>query len=141
MMKKTNVDQRKWYQIDATNFILGKLAVIAANILQGKDKKNFVRNQDCGDYLVITNAKNIKLSGNKATKEFWYNHSGYIGGIRKRSGKVMIEKYADELVTTAVKGMLPKNKLAQKMIKKLHVFKDGMNDKFKQQKFEILGNK
>ena len=140
-MKKTNIDQRKWYQIDATNFILGKLAVIAANILQGKDKKNFVHNQDCGDYLVITNAKNIKLSGNKAIKEFWYNHSGYIGGIRKRSGKVMIEKYADELVTTAVKGMLPKNKLAQKMIKKLHVFKDGMNDKFKQQKFEILGNK
>ena len=114
---------------------------MAANILQGKNKKNFVRNQDCGDYLVITNAKNIKLSGNKATKEFWYNHSGYIGGIRKRSGKIMIGKYADELITTAVKGMLPKNKLAKKMIKKLHVFKDGIGDKFKQQKFEILGSK
>ena len=140
-MKKTSINPRKWYQIDATNFILGKLAVIAANILQGKNKKNFVRNQDCGDYLVITNAKNVKLSGNKATKEFWYNHSGYIGGIRKRSGKVMIEKYADELITTAVKGMLPKNKLAKKMIKKLHVFKNEMGDKFKQQKFEILGSK
>lgn len=106
--------------------------------MQGKNKKNFVRNQDCGDYLVITNAKNIKLSGNKAIKEFWYNHSGYIGGIRKRSGKIMIEKYADELITTAVKGMLPKNKLAKKMIKKLHVFKNEMSDRFKQQKFEIL---
>ena len=114
---------------------------MAANILQGKNKKNFVRNQDCGDYLVITNAKNVKLSGDKATKEFWYSHSGYIGGIRKRSGKVMIEKYADELITIAVKGMLPKNKLAQKMIKKLHVFKNEMGNQFKQQKFEILGNK
>lgn len=140
-MKKIDTNQRKWYQIDATNCILGKLAVMAANILQGKNKKNFVRNQDCGDYLVITNAKNVKLSGNKATKEFWYNHSGYIGGLRKRSGKVMIEKYADELVTTAVKGMLPKNKLAKKMIKKLHVFKSEMNNKFKQQKFEILKSK
>lgn len=138
MEKKDTNNQKKWYQIDATNFILGKLAVMAANILQGKNKKNFVRNQDCGDYLVITNAKNIKLSGNKATKEFWYNHSGYIGGIRKRSGKIMIEKYADELITTAVKGMLPKNKLAKKMIKKLHVFKNEMSDRFKQQKFEIL---
>ena len=113
---------------------------MAANILQGKNKKNFVRNQDCGDNLVITNAKKIKLSGNKATKEFWYNHSGYIGGIRKRSGKVMIEKYSDELITTAVKGMLPKNKLTKKIIKKLHVFKEGMGDNFKQQKFEILGS-
>ena len=60
---------------------------MAANILQGKNKKDFVRNQDCGDNLVITNAKKIKLSGNKMTKEFWYSHSGYIGGIRKRSGK------------------------------------------------------
>lgn len=140
-MKRTHANQRKWYQIDATNFILGKLSVVAANILQGKNKKDFVRNQDCGDNLVITNAKKIKLSGNKAAKEFWYNHSGYIGGIRKRSGKVMIEKYADELITTAVKGMLPKNKLAKKMIKKLHVFKEGIGDKFKQQKFEILGSK
>ena len=138
MEKKETNNQKKWYQIDATNFILGKLAVMAANILQGKNKKNFVRNQDCGDNLVITNAKKIKLSGNKATKEFWYNHSGYIGGIRKRSGKIMIEKYADELITTAVKGMLPKNKLAKKMIKKLHVFKNEMSDRFKQQKFEIL---
>ena len=114
---------------------------MAANILQGKNKKDFVRNQDCGDNLVITNAKKIKLSGNKMTKEFWYSHSGYIGGIRKKKKKKMIEKYADELITTAVKGMLPKNKLAKKMIKKLHVFKDEISDKFKQQKFEILGSK
>jgi len=90
---------------------------------------------------VITNEKNVKLSGNKGTKEFWCKYSGYIGGIRKRRGKVMIEKYSDELITTAVKGMLPKNKLVKKMIKKLHVFKNEMGNKFKQQKFEVLKNK
>lgn len=116
---------------------MGKLAVVAANILQGKNKKDFVRNQDCGDNLVITNAKKIKLSGNKITKEFWYNHSGYIGGIRKRSGKVMIEKYADELITTAVKGMLPKNKLGADLFRKLHVYAGAEHPHAGQQPEEI----
>lgn len=132
MMEKTNINYRKWYRIDASNFFSGKLPVIAAKILQGKDKKDSVRNKDYGNYLVIISANNIKLSGNKATKEFWYNHSGYFGRIRKSSGKAIIEKYADELVTTTIKGMFPKYNLARKMIKKFYVFKKGMEDKFKQ---------
>lgn len=127
MMIKNSEIKRCWYKIDATNIVLGKLAVVGANILRGKDKKFFTPNVDCGDYLIITNSDKIKLSGNKLNNKFWYNHSGYIGGLRKRSGKIMIEKYSDELVRIAIKGMLPKNKLANKMINKLFVCKNETN--------------
>ena len=86
MAKKEVVQKnRKWYVIDATGVVLGKLAVKAADILRGKNKPTFTPNVDCGDNLIIINTDKVVLTGNKTTKEFRYNHSGYIGGLRKRS--------------------------------------------------------
>lgn len=114
---------KKWYIIDATDQILGRLSVEVANLLRGKNKPDFTPNVDCGDNVIIINSDKIKLSSNKDEKEFWYNHSGYIGGLRKRSGKEMIQKYSDELIYEAIEGMLPKNRLSRKLIKKLHIYK------------------
>lgn len=115
---------KKWYIIDASDKILGRLAVEVANILRGKNKPDFTPNVDCGDYVVIINSDKILLSSNKDEREKWYTHSGYIGGLRERTGKVMISKYSDELVREAIKGMLPKNRLSRTLIKKLHVYKN-----------------
>lgn len=114
---------KKWYIIDATDQILGRLSVEVANLLRGKNKPDFTPNVDCGDNVIIINSDKIKLSSNKDEKEFWYNHSGYIGGLRKRSGKEMIQKYSDELIYEAIEGMLPKNRLSRQLIKKLHIYK------------------
>lgn len=114
---------KKWYIIDATDQILGRLSVEVANLLRGKNKPDFTPNVDCGDYVIIINSDKIKLSSNKDEREFWYNHSGYIGGLRKRSGKEMIQKYSDELIYEAIEGMLPKNRLSRQIMKKLHIYK------------------
>lgn len=132
LTKQKANDNRVWYMIDATNVILGKLAVVAANILRGKNKPTFTPNVDCGDHLIITNCNKVKVSGNKADKEFMYHHSGYIGGLKKKSVGQMLENDADKLVILAVKGMLPKNRLTNKMILKLHVYKDSGKDHSKQ---------
>ena len=132
LTKEKAHNNRVWYMIDATDVILGKLAVVAADILRGKNKPTFTPNVDCGDYLIIKNCNYVKVSGNKAIKEFRYRHSGYIGGLKKRSVREMIQNNADELVILAIKGMLPKNRLARKMILKLHVYKDAGKDHSKQ---------
>ena len=132
LKKEVAMKNRIWYTIDASGVILGKLAVKAANILRGKNKPTFTPNVDCGDFLIITNCNKVIVTANKADKEFRYTHSGYIGGIRKRSVKEMIAKYSDELVREAIRGMLPKNKLADRIIKKLYVYKDGGKDHSKQ---------
>jgi len=138
MLKKEAVAKnRKWYIIDASGVVLGKLAVKAADILRGKNKPTFTPNVDCGDHVIVINASKIIVTGNKAEKENRYSHSGYIGGLRTRSVKEMIAKYSDELVKEAVKGMLPKNRLADVIIKKLHVYKDGGKDHSKQKPISI----
>lgn len=124
MLKKAEAQQsRKWFCVDASGMILGKLAVKAADLLRGKNKKNFTPNYDCGDFLIIINSDRIKLSGNKLDNEFWYHHSNYIGGIKSRSGREMLEKYSDKLVYNAIKGMLPDNRLSRQIIRKLKVYK------------------
>lgn len=132
LKKEVAAKNRVWYTIDASGVVLGKLAVVAADTLRGKNKPTFTPNVDCGDYVIITNSNKVIVTANKADKEFRYTHSGYIGGIRKRSVKEMIAKYSDELVTEAIRGMLPKNRLAAKIIKKLYVYKDGGKDHSKQ---------
>lgn len=127
---------KKWYLIDASDLILGRLAVEVANILRGKNKPEFTPNVDCGDHVIIINSDKITLSSNKADKEKWYTHSGYIGGLRERSGKVMIQKYSDELIFEAVKGMLPKNKLSRQIIKKLYIYKNGAHKQEAQKPIE-----
>ncbi len=125
MLKKEQaMENKKWYIIDATDLVLGRLSTNVANLLRGKNKTSFTPNVDCGDYVVIINTDKIKLTGNKLENENKYNHSGYIGGLRVRSYRTMKEKYSDELVRNAIKNMLPKNKLSNQIITKLHLYKN-----------------
>ncbi len=121
MQKKETVD-RKWYVIDAKDQPLGKVAAKAAHMLRGKHKPTYTPNMDCGDYIIIINAKSVKLTGNKLTQKMYYNHSGYVGGLRERTAGEMIEKYPVEMMERAVKGMLPHNRLGRQMYKKLFVY-------------------
>ncbi len=113
---------RAWHVIDATDVVLGRLATHAATLLRGKHKPTFARHMDTGDFVIVVNAEKIAVSGNKRTDKFVYRHSGYPGGLRKRSVGEMIEKHPDRLVEKAIQGMLPKTKLGRAMSKKLKVY-------------------
>ncbi len=131
MLKKEEaLKNRQWFIIDATNAIVGKIAVQIANLLRGKNKPNFTPNVDCGDYVIVYNTNKMVLTGNKLENEKWYSHSGYIGGLRTRTGKVMMNKYSDELLELAVRGMLPKNRLSRRIITKLHIFKNAVTKNY-----------
>jgi large subunit ribosomal protein L13 len=121
MEKKENID-RKWYVIDAEGVTLGRLATKVATILKGKHKATYTPHVDCGDFVIVINAEKINLTGNKLNDKMYYNHSGYVGGLRERNAKTMIEKYPEEMIERAVKGMLPKNSLGAQMFKKLFVY-------------------
>lgn len=123
MQKKAEVN-RKWYVIDAKDIALGRVASKAAHILRGKNKVTFTPHVDCGDNVIIINASKVLLTGNKLDDKMYYNHSGFPGGLRTRSAKVMIEKYPIEMMERAVKGMLPKGRLGRAMYKKLFVYSD-----------------
>lgn len=131
---------RKWYVIDATDLVLGKLSVKVADTLRGKNKAIWTPHVDCGDHVIVINANKLVLTGNKEEKEFWYSHSHYMSGLRKRSGKEMITKFSEELVTNAVRRMLPKNKLSRRMITKLHVYANSQHKHEAQQPVEIKVN-
>ena len=138
MLKKEEaLAARKWYIIDASNAVVGKLAVQVANLLRGKNKASFTPNVDCGDYVIVYNTDKMVLTGNKLENEKWYNHSQYIGGLRTRDGKTMLSNYSDELLETAVKGMLPKGTLGRHMLDKLHVYA-GPEHNNQAQKPEVL---
>ena len=121
MQTKETVD-RKWYVIDAAGKPLGRVATKAAHMLRGKHKVTFTPHIDCGDYIIITNASKVKLTGNKLNDKMYYNHSGYTGGLRERNAAEMIEKYPVEMVERAVKGMLPNGPLGRDMYRKLFVY-------------------
>ena len=123
MQTKENVE-RNWYVIDAAGKPLGRVATKAAHVLRGKNKTTYTPHVDCGDYVIIINADKVKLTGNKLNDKMYYNHSGYPGGLRERNAKVMIEKYPEEMMERAVKGMLPHNRLVRAMYKKLFVYRD-----------------
>ncbi len=121
-MQKRETVERKWYVIDATDIPLGRLASRAAHVLRGKHKVTYTPHIDCGDNVIIINAEKVKLTGNKEEKKIYYNHSMYPGGLRERTAKVMRERYPEEMVERAVKGMLPHNRLGRQMYKKLFVY-------------------
>ena len=121
-MEKKETVKRNWYVIDAEGVTLGKLAVEVANLLRGKGKVTFTPHVDCGDYVIVVNANKVNLSGNKLSDKMYYNHSGYPGGLRERTAGEMIEKYPEEMIERAVKGMLPKGRLGRSQIKKLFVY-------------------
>lgn len=121
-MEKKETVERKWYVIDAEGVALGRLASKVAVVLKGKHKATYTPHIDCGDYVIVVNAEKVKLTGNKLEDKKYYNHSGYVGGLRERNAKTMIEKYPEEMIERAVRGMLPKGRLGRAMGKKLFVY-------------------
>lgn len=116
---------RDWYVIDAADQTLGRLAAKVAKVLMGKNKPTYTPHVDCGDNVIIINASKVNLTGNKLEDKIYYNHSGYTGGLRERTAKVMKEQYPVEMVERAIKGMLPKGRLGRSMYTKLFVYADG----------------
>ena len=113
---------RSWYVIDATDVVLGRLAVAAANLLRGKHKPTFTPNVDGGDFVIVVNADKVAISGDKLSNKFAYRHSGYPGGLRKRTIGELMDKHPDRVVENAIVGMLPHNKLSRQIQKKLKVY-------------------
>ena len=122
LAKKETV-QPKWYLIDAEGLVLGRLAVKAANIIRGRNKASYTPHVDTGDYLVIINAEKVVLTGKKEEKNEYMFFSGFVGGESYRSLKLQRERNPEFILMHAVKGMLPKNRIAAKMLTKLRVFK------------------
>ena len=114
--------QREWFIVDATNQTLGRLASDVANILRGKHKPTYAPHVDGGDYIVIVNADKVMVTGNKSLQKTYYRHSGYPGGLSELTFEEMQKRYPERIIETAVRGMLPKNKLGRKMIAKLKVY-------------------
>ena len=121
MQKKEEI-VRNWYVIDAEGLPLGRVASKTAMILMGKNKPTYTPHVDCGDNVIIINASKVVLTGNKLNDKIYYDHSGYTGGLRERTAKVMKENYPVEMVERAVKGMLPKGRLGRQMYRKLFVY-------------------
>ena len=120
--KISEVDQ-KWHLIDAENKTLGRLSSRVSSILMGKNKSQYTPNNDLGDFVVIINAEKIKLTGNKESQKKYFRHSGYPGGLKSTNVQELRKDKPEQIIFKAVKGMLPKNKLADKMISKLKVYK------------------
>ncbi len=114
--------QKKWYVVDATGKVLGRLASRIAAILRGKHKPIYSPHLDCGDCVIVINADKIKLTGKKWDKKIYYWHTGYPGGLKQRTAREIFQKRPEELIIRAVRGMLPKNKLRDRMMKHLKVY-------------------
>ena len=114
--------KREWWLIDASSLPLGKLAVVIADKLMGKSKVTYTPHIDNGDYVVVTNAKNLKVTGDKMTKKKYYRHSGFPGGLTELKLEEVIEKDPSVAIREAVKGMLPKNKLSADRMERLRIF-------------------
>lgn len=120
--QKDSEVNREWWIVDASTMPLGKLAVVIADKLMGKSKVTYTAHVDNGDYVVVINAKNIQVTGNKMTDKMYYRHSGFPGGLTELKLEEVIEKNPKVAIEHAVKGMLPKNKLAAERLKRLRVF-------------------
>ncbi len=114
--------ERQWHVIDAGEQVLGRIATIAARLLQGKHKPQYAPFLDTGDFVIITNAKQVKLTGAKEDQKLYRHHSGYPGGLREERAKTLRQRIPTRLVETAVRGMLPKTKLGKQMYRKLKVY-------------------
>ena len=113
---------KSWLLIDAEGLVLGRLAALVATRLRGKHKPTYTPHMDCGDNVIIINAEKVHLTGNKMTNKVYYRHTGYPGGIKEIRARDLLKKHPNRLITFAVKGMLPKNKLGRQMLKKLKVY-------------------
>lgn len=113
---------RAWYLVDASDKVLGRVATEVANVLRGKNKPVFTPSVDTGDFVVVVNAEKIALTGKKLSDKVYYRHTGFPGGIKSITAGKLLEKSPEQVIIKAVKGMLPKNKLARHMLKKLKVY-------------------
>ena len=121
-LAKAEEVNRDWYLVDAENQVLGRIATTIANVLRGKNKPTFTPSVDTGDFVIVVNAAKIALTGNKLADKTYYSHSGYPGGIKAITAGKLLEKKPEDLIKHAVKGMLPKNKLARHMLNKLKIY-------------------
>ena len=121
-LPKVNEIDRKWYLVDADDQVLGRLATRIATVLMGKDKPTYSDFLDSGAFVVVVNAEKVKLTGNKIDDKKYYRHSGYPGGIKEINARQLLDKHPERVLQFAVKGMLPKNKLGSRMIKRLKVY-------------------
>jgi large subunit ribosomal protein L13 len=121
-MAKAETVERKWYVIDAEGKTLGKVAVMAADILRGKHRPEFTPHVDCGEYVIVINAAKAVLTGKKLEQKKYRYHSGYIGGLKEIPYKVLMEKNPEKAITLAVKGMLPHNAIGAKSLTRLKVY-------------------
>ena len=134
--KSVNVE-KNWHLVDAEDKVLGRLAVKIANILSGKNKAQYSPNADLGDFVVVVNAEKVKVTGNKFSQKNYYHHTGYPGGLKTKSFEKMQEDSPEKIIEKAVKGMLPKNKLANQSIKKLKVYSGSAHPHIGQQPKEL----
>ena len=128
---------RKWYIIDASGKSLGRVAAIAANILRGKNKPIFTPHVDCGDHLIIINAKDVKLTGKKLEKKYYRYHTGWVGGLKEIQYKTLMDKSPEKAVMLAIKGMIPDNTIGRKALTRVRIYKDE-NHNHQAQKPEFL---
>ncbi len=114
--------QRDWYVVDAQGQTLGRLATRIATVLRGKHKPYYTPHVDCGDYVIIVNAEKIHTTGQKMTQKKYYRHSGYPGGLKEVTLRDQLQKFPERVLESAIRGMLPKNRLGRQMFKKLKVY-------------------
>jgi large subunit ribosomal protein L13 len=114
--------EREWYVVDAEGQTLGRLASRIAPVLKGKHKPTYTPHLDCGDFVIIVNAEKVRVTGRKLDQKFYYHHSGYPGGLKSISLRDQLDRYPERVLEAAVRGMLPKNKLGRRMVKKLKVY-------------------
>lgn len=136
MLKPAEVE-RTWYVVDGSGLTLGRLSTVVASLLKGKNKPMYTPNVDCGDFVIVINADKIQVTGNKLDTTFYYHHSQYPGGLRKRSMRTMKNEYTVEWVEKAIHGMLPHNKLGDKQRKHLFVYKGSEHPHAAQKPIEL----
>lgn len=125
--KPTDV-ARLWYVLDAAEVPLGRLSTVAAQLLTGKGKPQFTRHIDCGDYVIVINAKDLVVTGNKLAAKTYYRHSGYPGGLRERSLQEQLDKDPRAVIEHAIRGMLPVNKLRPARLARLKIYADNQHE-------------
>ncbi len=114
---------KKWFVVDGTDKVVGRLATEIATVLRGKNKPTFTPSTDCGDFVIVTNCEKVRFTGNKTDNKVYYKHSGYVGGLKERTAREQLDRHPELVIMNAVKGMLPKGTLGRKQLTKLKVYK------------------
>ncbi len=129
---KASTVEKKWYIIDAKDQVLGRMCTVIANKLRGKDKAIFTPHLDCGDFIIVINASELKLTGAKIDKKLYSGHSGFPGGYKEENAKKLMGRKPEKLIELAIKGMLPKNKLRKDFLRKLKIYPGAEHPHFAQ---------